>query len=166
LDPTRSFFSQKNSRPPTNARLAGFSHGYFHIHTSEQYNMPRPKFKPSTAQREAVEVAAAVHNTHANIATAIGIDEKTLKLYFADELKYGRAKCEAKIWAAVYSAALDGNASAQRLIVGQLGVSPNDCANPPKVKRGKKEIANHNSIAAERGTSWEELVGARKRRSH
>ena len=52
------------------------------------------EFKPTDAQRALVESAAAFGLTQADIANQLGIQEKTLRKHFREELNSGKFKVD------------------------------------------------------------------------
>jgi len=68
-----------------------------------------PPFEPAHDQRQLVQVMRANGDTLAIIARNIGIDEKTLRKHFKDELADGHAQVVAAVGASVVKAALAGN---------------------------------------------------------
>jgi DNA-binding NarL/FixJ family response regulator len=52
------------------------------------------EFKPTDAERSLVENAAAFGLSQADIATQLGIDEKTLRKHFRVELSSGKFKVD------------------------------------------------------------------------
>jgi len=54
----------------------------------------RPEYEPTAEQRALVESAAAFGLTQADIANQLGIDEKTLRKHFRDELSSGKFKVD------------------------------------------------------------------------
>lgn len=57
----------------------------------------RPEFKPTREQREDVVILTAQKTSEKDIAVALGIDEKTLRKHFRDELDTGFIKFNAVI---------------------------------------------------------------------
>jgi hypothetical protein len=54
----------------------------------------RPEYEPTDSQRALVENAAAFGLTQADIAQQLGIDEKTLRKHFREELSGGKFKVD------------------------------------------------------------------------
>ena len=71
--------------------------------------MARLRFKPTAANRNAVEKMAALSLSEDKIATVIGIDPKTLRKYFSVEMKTGVAKGEVNLRQKAYQMAMDGD---------------------------------------------------------
>tara|TARA_R110000823_G_scaffold228761_2_gene355934 strand:+ start:48 stop:419 length:372 start_codon:yes stop_codon:yes gene_type:complete len=77
----------------------------------------KPPFKPTADDRKTVSLMCAVGIPHEGIAACIGdgIDDKTLRKYFADELKTAKIKANAKIGGSIFNAAMAGNMTAASL---------------------------------------------------
>lgn len=59
--------------------------------------MGRPAHKPDEAQRRQVEALAGYGVPEAEIGGMIGIDAKTLRKYYRQELSHGHTKANAKV---------------------------------------------------------------------
>jgi hypothetical protein len=68
-----------------------------------------PPFVPTREQRQTVQVLSANGDPQRVIAKNIGIDEKTLRKHFAEELANGLAHVRAAVGGSVVRAALNGN---------------------------------------------------------
>ena len=77
----------------------------------------RPKFEPTPDDRKTVELMCAVGIPHEGIALCIqgGIKDKTLRKYFAEELKTAKLKANAKVGGSIFKAAMAGNMAAASL---------------------------------------------------
>jgi hypothetical protein len=77
----------------------------------------RPIYRPTDDDRKTVELMCAVGIPHEGIAACIGdgIDDKTLRRHFSEELKTAKLKANAKIGGAIFSAAMNGNMTAAAL---------------------------------------------------
>lgn len=73
----------------------------------------RPAFKPTDDHRRTIKAMAGYGILHTEIATVIGIDEKTLRKYFRTELDTGSTVANAKVAESLYKNAIVGNVSAQ-----------------------------------------------------
>lgn len=60
-------------------------------------DMPRPAHKPDPVIRRQVEAMAGYGVPEADIAGVIGIDPKTLRKHYPDELKHGHVKANARV---------------------------------------------------------------------
>src|ERR1700704_3889110 len=59
--------------------------------------MARPAHKPDSTSRRQVEAMAGYGVPEADIAGVIGVDPKTLRKHYRDELKNGHVKANAKV---------------------------------------------------------------------
>ncbi len=78
----------------------------------------RPGYKPTEDDRKTVSLMCAVGIPHESIALCIGdsgIDDKTMRKYFAEELKTAKIKANAKIGGSIFNAAMSGNMTAATL---------------------------------------------------
>jgi hypothetical protein len=77
----------------------------------------RPAYKPTDDDRKTVSLMCAVGIPHEGIAACIGdgIDDKTMRRHFAEELKTAKIKANAKIGGSIFNAALAGNMTAATL---------------------------------------------------
>ena len=73
----------------------------------------RPAHAPTDAQRQTVQLHATVGTTQAIIADILGIDDKTLRKHYREELDQARAKANATIGGALFNKAKGGDTSAQ-----------------------------------------------------
>jgi hypothetical protein len=74
--------------------------------------MGRRAHKPDPSQRRQVEAMAAYGIPEPDIARA-GVDPKTLRKHYRDELDMGEAKANAQVAGFLFSAARNGNVTAQ-----------------------------------------------------
>src|SRR5688572_32494480 len=75
--------------------------------------MGRRAHKPDQAQRKQVEAMAAYGIPEVDIGRVIGIDPKTLRKCYRDELDLGETKANAQIAGFLFTAAKSGNVTAQ-----------------------------------------------------
>jgi hypothetical protein len=68
--------------------------------------MGRPAHEPDTLERRQVEALAGYGVPETEIAGVLGIDPKTLRKYYRDELDYGHTKANAKVAENLYRMAL------------------------------------------------------------
>ena len=114
----------------------------------------RPQFQPTKAQRRAIEQMSSVGEPASTMATAIGVDRKTLAKSFAAELLVGRAKRRREVIDLLFRAARAGNVSALKKLELMTAITP-----PPVGPRiGKKERAEAEVEGADVGTSWGHLL--------
>ena len=74
--------------------------------------MPRAKHEPTDLTRQTVQLHATVGTNQELIADIIGIDAKTLRLHYRQELDQSRAKANATIGGQLYSKAKGGDTAA------------------------------------------------------
>ena len=118
----------------------------------------RPVYKPSIEGRQTVEEMKYFGEDEAVIARALGIDIKTLKKHFADELDGGFAARRKEIVGMLFKSAREGNVSAQRKLeeIGKVAGAAEEVdrrtSQPPvppaPPKLGKKEEANVRAVDA------------------
>jgi hypothetical protein len=75
--------------------------------------MGRRAHQPDPAQRRQVEAMAAYGIPEIEIARVIGIDPKTLRKCYRDELDLGETKANAQVAGFLFNAARSGNVTAQ-----------------------------------------------------
>ena len=75
--------------------------------------MGRRAHKPDLAQRRQVEAMAAYGIPEINIAGVLGVDPKTLRKHYRDELDLGETKANAQVAGYLFNAAKNGNVTAQ-----------------------------------------------------
>jgi type II secretory pathway component PulL len=72
----------------------------------------KPPHAPTDATRQTVQLHTMVGTTQADTARVLGIDEKTLRKYYRDELDLAKAKANATIGGALFNQAKSGDTSA------------------------------------------------------
>ncbi|MFN3347348.1 hypothetical protein [Pseudorhodoplanes sp.] len=75
--------------------------------------MSRRAHKPDPAQRRQVEAMAAYGIPELDVARVVGIDPKTLRKHYRDELDLGQTKANAQIAGFLFNNARNGNVAAQ-----------------------------------------------------
>jgi hypothetical protein len=75
--------------------------------------MSRPAYKPDDVHRRQVEAMAAYGIPEPDISRVVGIDPKTLRKYYRDELDMGSTKANAQVAGFLFNAARNGNVTAQ-----------------------------------------------------
>jgi hypothetical protein len=75
--------------------------------------MSRKAHQPDPAQRRQVETLAAYGIPEDEIGRVVGIDPKTLRKYYRDELDMGSTKANAQVAGFLFNAARNGNVTAQ-----------------------------------------------------
>lgn len=74
--------------------------------------MSRKPHKPNADQRNAVQLHTTIGTDQETIARILGIDPKTLRLYYRDELDLAKAKANATIGGALFNKAKGGDTAA------------------------------------------------------
>ena len=75
-------------------------------------NKPTSNHVPTEATRQTVQLHTMVGTTQSDIARVLGIDEKTLRKYYRDELDLAKAKANATIGGALFNKAKTGDTAA------------------------------------------------------
>lgn len=71
-----------------------------------------PAHEPTDATRQAVQLHATVGTPQETIAAVLGIDPKTLRLHYRDELDLSKARATATIGGALFNKAKSGDTAA------------------------------------------------------
>lgn len=74
--------------------------------------MPRHKHEPTPSSRQLVQLHATIGTTQETIASILGIDPKTLRLHYRDELDHAMAQANATIGGALFNKAKAGDTTA------------------------------------------------------
>lgn len=80
--------------------------------TKETSSPGAPPHEPTRATRELVQLHTMVGTTQETIASIIGIDPKTLRKHYRDELDLAKAKANATIGGALFNKAKAGDTTA------------------------------------------------------
>jgi hypothetical protein len=75
--------------------------------------MGRRAHRPDPSQRRQVEALAAYGIPEADISGVVGIDPKTLRKHYREELDFGETKANAQVAGFLFNAAKNGNVTAQ-----------------------------------------------------
>ena len=75
--------------------------------------MSRKPHEPTDVTRQTVQLHATVGTRQEVIADLLGIDPKTLRLYYREELDFATAKANAQIGGALFKKAKNGDTAAQ-----------------------------------------------------
>src|SRR3982751_1230646 len=75
--------------------------------------MGRRAHKPDAAQRRQVEAMAAYGIPAHDISRVVGVDAKTLRKHYRDELDLGETKANAQVAGFLFNSARSGNVTAQ-----------------------------------------------------
>lgn len=113
--------------------------------------MARPRFQPTTKQRERVKLLKADGWSNERIAVQLGIDPATLAIHFKSEIEFGADAKRIELIEAMERAAKKGNASAGKWLHDRFTTAraaeqvasrelPAEAEEPKPVKRGKKEM--------------------------
>jgi hypothetical protein len=71
--------------------------------------IPQKAHKPTNESRKTVESTSGLGLPHEQIALLVGIDDKTLRKYYREELDLGKAKANGQIAKTLYSKAVGGD---------------------------------------------------------
>jgi len=71
-----------------------------------------PRHQPTEKDRHIARIGSAAGMTHEDISLAIGIDEKTLREHYREELDTGRAMANVKVSGKLYELCMQGNVAA------------------------------------------------------
>jgi hypothetical protein len=71
--------------------------------------IPQKAHKPTNESRKTVESTSGLGLPHEQIALLVGIDDKTLRKYYREELDLGKAKANGQIAKTLYSKAIGGD---------------------------------------------------------
>lgn len=74
--------------------------------------MARPEYEPTPATRQLVQLHATVGTQQSVIADILGIDDKTLRKHYREELDQAKAKANATIGGALFNKAKGGDTAA------------------------------------------------------
>ena len=75
--------------------------------------MGRRAHKPDPLQRRQVEAMAAYGIPEPDISRVVGVDPKTLRKHYRDELDMGSTKANAQVAGFLFNSAKNGNVTAQ-----------------------------------------------------
>ncbi len=81
--------------------------------SEQREDFGRPAHEPTHEGRELVKLHATVGTTQEGIARILGIDPKTLRLHYRDELDTSRDQANAVIGGALFNKAKAGDTAAQ-----------------------------------------------------
>ena len=73
----------------------------------------KPPHEPTDAQRQLVQLHATIGTQQSVIADILGIDDKTLRKHYREELDQAMAKANATIGGALFNKAKNGDTAAQ-----------------------------------------------------
>ncbi len=125
---------------------------------------------PTDTQRRQVETMAGFGIPEYDIGRTLGIDPKTLRKHYRDELDMGHIKANSAVAQSLYRRATDPDAGREGVTAaifwlkcraGWREASPLDMPRqqaPEEERLGKKELADRASEIAGKGTGWGDLV--------
>jgi hypothetical protein len=79
----------------------------------QERDMSRRAHKPDPAQRRQVEALAAYGIPEADVSRILGVDPKTLRKHYREELDLGETKANAQVAGFLFNSAKNGNVAAQ-----------------------------------------------------
>lgn len=121
----------------------------------------RPAYQPTDKDRRIAEALAGWAIPQERIARVIGVDPKTLRKHFGDELEIGSAKLEAQLAQNLLRIAQgpDRQALIATIFALKARFGWMEAGPPPRDRPlGKKEAAQLAAEHAGEGTSWDDLL--------
>jgi hypothetical protein len=125
----------------------------------------RPAYVPTDESRNMVESLSGFGIPQDEIARLIGIDPKTLRLHYADQIELGGIKATAKVAQNLFTMACkptrEGLQAAifwLRVRAGWSEYSPRTPVGIAAEPQGKKAAAQAEALTAGQGTEWGHLV--------
>jgi hypothetical protein len=125
----------------------------------------RPAHIPTDKTRDTVESLSGFGIPQDEIARLVGIDPKTLRLYYADQIELGGIKATAKVAQNLFNMACkptrEGLTAAifwLKVRAGWSEYSPRTPAGIAAEPQGKKAAAQAEALTAGQGTEWGHLV--------
>ena len=125
----------------------------------------RPAHEPTDKLRAEVETLAAFGIPQEDISRVLGIDPKTLRLHYADQLELGSIKATAKVAQNLFTMACKPTREGLQAAIFWLRVRAGWSEYAPRPPRerveeplGKKETAQREALTAGDGTEWARLV--------
>lgn len=114
--------------------------------------------KPTDANRKQVETLAAFGIPEWDIAKVVGVDPKTLRKHYRDELDLGHIKANAKVAQNLFNKACGEGRESVTAAIFWLRTRAGWREQPAGEEPGKKETANREAFTAANGTAWESLL--------
>lgn len=136
----------------------------------EQRGRGRPPHVPDDKTRTMVRMMSALGISEDDMGLILQIDPKTLRKYYAEQLRIGHLEATTKVAAALYSTALKGGREGTQAAIFWLRCRAgwrddgfrklNDAPAPePKAEPlGKKAAAQAAALEAAEGTEWHSLL--------
>ena len=123
----------------------------------------RPSHEPTDDTRNLVESLSGFGIPQAEIARLVGIDPKTLRFHYAEQIELGTIKATAKVAQNLFTLACKPTREGLSAAIFWLKVRAgwSEYAPPrPKAEEplGKKEAAERDALTAGEGSEWGQLV--------
>ena len=122
----------------------------------------RPPHVPTKETQDMVESLSGFGIPQDEIAKLIGIDPKTLRLHYAEQIELGGIKATAKVAQNLFSMACKPNREGLQAAIFWLRVRARWSEYTPRPPApeplGKKATAEVEALTAARGTEWGHLV--------
>lgn len=120
---------------------------------------------PTAEQRAMVEAMAGYGIPHDDIATVVGIDPKTLRVHYREQLDRGHIVANTKVAANLFKIATGTGREAVTAAIfwlkaraGWSEYAPAPASAPKDAPLGKKAEADMAAQTAEQGTDWANLI--------
>ena len=121
----------------------------------------RPPHVPTKEAQDLVESLSGFGIPQPDIAKLIGIDPKTLRLHYAEQIELGGIKASAKVAQNLFNMACKPNREGLQAAIFWLRVRAHwseYTPRPPTEPLGKKAMAELEAGTAGQGTEWGHLV--------
>ena len=122
----------------------------------------RPSHVPTDETRNMVESLSGFGIPQDEIARRVGIDPKTLRFYYADQIELGSIKATAKVAQNLVTMACKPTREGLSAAIFWLKVRAGWSEYAPRPRSeeslGKKEAAERDALTAGTGTEWGRLV--------
>ena len=123
----------------------------------------RPAHVPTDETRNLVELLSGFGIPQDEIARLVGIDPKTLRFHYADQIELGTIKATAKVAQNLFTMACKPTREGLSAAIFWLKVRAGWSEYAPRLPRsdeplGKKEFAVRDALTAGDGTEWGQLV--------
>ena len=122
----------------------------------------RPAHEPTEESRNLVESLTGYGIPQSEIARLVGIDPKTLRFHYSDQLELGTIKATAKVAQNLFGLACkptrEGLSAAIFWLKVRAGWSEYTPGPRTEETLGKKEVAERDSLTAGDGNEWGRLV--------
>ena len=122
----------------------------------------RPSHVPTDETRNLVESLSGFGIPQDEIARLVGIDPKTLRFHYADQIELGSIKATAKVAQNLFTMACKPTREGLSAAIFWLKVRAGWSEYAPRLRAeetlGKKEAAEHDALTAGNGNEWGQLV--------